>query len=609
MNSTLISPNTCPPEGDLKAALDGEADWQTSRRVRRHLHSCAACAEAAQAITLLSQEARRWCAAQTPPEALRGRILSQIEFPSEGRGLVHQKEKPQMARTQTNLKWAGAALVTMALAGWLLLAPQGRHGQILAATVRQALSNVNTWHLHGWKIVEGKRVPWEVWGRRSPFFYREQVGGQIIQDDGAERVQVFPPDPAIGRPAGLVVKTASQPGTENTGWNFPTLFAVWQGGAKPWQETRDQVVFNLNDAGMQGPGTVTDNLYTVDKQTALPVQIEVRRGSNQSPARQTSEFLTAEYDIPLPDLGTEAQWPSQYRVVDAVSTAPASTLPRENTASSNGVTVQVTPLGEDAQGNILVTVHAWLGNVLLGVRPPVFALVDVKRNLGDKADSPPAVYDDQGRGYVGVEMQDGPSHQIADDRMIVLSPLDLLPPQAARPRRLTMTLHVTPAITAPVSGMKRTATSQPLLDENIGLTVSLPDSLAPFDGSRLHGLSNEPLDAQIAMAQADYWINDFDWRDPSDLMRVRALRSIAWRKQAVQLLPAGNQMAPLAHEGVLQAYDELAGWYHNHGDQPRAMNALRALIADSQEPPALPNNSLRKRAEEELQRWTKPQTH
>lgn len=602
MNRMFFPTTPCPTDEDLEAYLDRELSWVRRLPVRRHLHSCSACAEAAHAITLLGTEARRWRAAQAPPAALRQRILSGLEFAPEEPGLLRRQEKQREA-----FRWAGVSLATAALVLWLTLAPQGRHGRILAATVRQALQGVNTWHLQGWKLVEGKRVSWEVWGRRSPFFYRERLGAQVIQDDGAERVQVFPPDPAIGRPGGLVVKTSSRPGNEaeDKGLDFATRYAAWPDNMKPWQETRDQVVFNENDAGMQGPGTVTDNLYTVDKQTALPVQIEVRRGNNRTPARLTSEFLTAEYDVPLPDSGGTPRGPSNYAVLDATGSTPVSRLPRENAASASGVTVQVTPLGEDADGNILVKVHVWLGNVLLGTpHLPFFAFAEVLHNLGGRASSPPAVHDDQGRGYVGVELQDGPPNRIADDRLIVLSPLEPLPAQAQRPRQMTLTLRVAPAITVAVSGMKGAASSQTLLDENIGVLVSLPDDIRPFDSSRLHGMSEEPLDAVIAMAHADYWINDFDGSDPSDLMRVRGLHSIAWRKQALQLLPPGNRMAPLEHEDLLNAYDHMAGRYHHLGDQQHATEALRAIIAESDKPPAMPHD-LRKRAEEKLRAWTK----
>ncbi len=601
MNRMSLSTAVCPQDDDLKACLDGEMSPLRRLRVRRHLQACAACTEAAQAITLLGTEARRWRAAQAPPPTLRHRILSRLKFAQEEPRRPCRGEK-----RQTALRWAGVSLVTATLVLWLTLAPQGRHGRIMAATVRQALEDVNTWHLQGWKLVGGKRVPWEVWGRRSPFFYREQLGGQVITDDGAERTQVFPPDPAIGRPMGLVVKTSSRPGDEdaNTGWNFTKMFAARPDNMKPWQETRDQVVFDENDAGMQGPGTVTDNLYIVDKQTALPVQIEVRRGNDKSSDRLTSEFLTAEYDVPLPDLGAVPQWPSSCPVFDATNSIPASSLPRENAVSSNGITVQMTPLGEDSEGNILVNVHAWLGGVLLGRRPPIYAHVDVPRNLGGAAAAPPAAQDDLGRGYIGVDVLDGQQGQKEGDWLMVLSPLEPPSAQAERPRQLTLTVHVAPAVMAALSGIKGMVGEQRLLDENVGLTVGLPKKAAPFDQSRFQGLTGEPLDALIATAHADYWINGFDWKDPSDLMRLKGVRSIAWRKQALQLLPPGSRDAPVEHERLVQTYDEMARRYHHLGDRQHAAEALRAIIAESNEPPAMPHD-FRKRAEEELRAWTK----
>jgi len=601
MNSMFLSTTVCPSDADLKAYVDGELSPVRRLRVRRHLRVCAACAQAAQTNTLLGTEVRQWSAAQAPPPALRQRILSRLTFAPEASPGLRREGKQRTA-----LRWAGVSLVTAALVLWLVLAPQGRHGHILAATVRQALQGVNTWHLQGWRLVEGKRVSWEVWGRRSPFFYRELLGAQVIQDDGAERVQVFPPDPAIGRLTGLVVKTSSRPGdeAENKGLDFATRYTVWPDNMKPWRETRDQVVFNENDAGMNGPGTVTDNLYTVDKQTALPVQIEVRRGNNRTPARLTSEFLMAEYDAPLPDLGAAPRWPSGYAVLDATRTAPDGTLPRENAASADGVSVQMTPLGEDAEGNILVNVHAWLGSVPLGTRPPLYANVGVPWNLGDTA-SPPAAQDDQGRGYIGVAAQDGPQGQEGDDQLIVLSPLEPLSPQAERPRRLTLTVHVALAVMAAVSGIKGAAEGQSLLDENVGLTVGLPENAAPFDHSRLQGMVGEPLNALIAISHANYWENGFDWKDSSDLMRLKALRSIAWRKQALRVLPPRGRDASIEHERLLQTYHGMARWYHHLGDRQHATEALRAIIAESNQPPAVPHD-FRKRAEEELQAWTKP---
>lgn len=602
MNRMFLSATVCPSDGDLKAYVDGEMSWVRHLRVRRHLQACGTCAGAAQAISLLGMEARRWRAAQAPPPALHHQILSRLDFAPE-----EPCPRRRKGRRQKALRWAGVAFATTVLVAGLTLAPQGRHGRIMAATVRQALENVNTWHLRGWKLIEGKQVPWEVWGRRSPFFYREQIGAQVIIDDGVKRVQVFPPDSAMSRPTGLVVKTSSRPGdnTENKGLDFATRYAVWPDNMKPWQETRDQVVFNENDAGMQGPGTVTDNLYTVDKNTALPVQIEVRRGHYQSPVRLTSEFLTVEYDVPLPNSGAAPQWPSNYAVLDAASSIPASSLPRENAASSNGVTVQVTPLAEDLEGNVLVNVHAWLGDLLLGVRPPLYANVSVPWSLGGTAASPPAAQDDFGRGYIEVELPDSTPGQKESDRLMVLSPLEPLSSQAERPRQLTLTVHVAPAVMASVSGINGMMGEQRLLDQNVGLAVGLPRNAAPFDHGRLQGWAGEPLDALIATAHADYWINDFDWRDPSDLMRVKGLRSIAWRKQALQLLPPGNRDAPLEHERLLQAYAEMADRYHHLGDRQHATEALRAIIEESDEPPAMPHD-FRKRAEEDLRAWTKP---
>jgi len=63
--------------------------------------------------------------------------------------------------------------------------------------VEAALSAVNTWHYrletHQWKASTVGSL-----GTRTPFFYREQIGSQIVQDDGKARSQIFGSDSAFG---------------------------------------------------------------------------------------------------------------------------------------------------------------------------------------------------------------------------------------------------------------------------------------------------------------------------------------------------------------------------------------------------------------------------
>ena len=78
-----------------------------------------------------------------------------------------------------------------------------RAAQNPGAAIAAALGRVNTWHFSGWKLIDGKQVPWEVWGRRAPWLYYERVGDTMTWSDGKQRLRVFAPNPALNRPSGL----------------------------------------------------------------------------------------------------------------------------------------------------------------------------------------------------------------------------------------------------------------------------------------------------------------------------------------------------------------------------------------------------------------------
>ncbi len=77
---------------------------------------------------------------------------------------------------------------------------------LISLTIHQS----NTWHFVGWRIVDGQTKRWEVWGRRSPAFYREQIGSETVVINNSERAfGVLPPDSYFVSRRSLLIATKS----------------------------------------------------------------------------------------------------------------------------------------------------------------------------------------------------------------------------------------------------------------------------------------------------------------------------------------------------------------------------------------------------------------
>jgi len=63
-----------------------------------------------------------------------------------------------------------------------------------AADVRDAIDRAASWHLDGWRDSANGRRRWSIWGRRNPYFFREDIDGQIMIDDGVKRIELSAKD-------------------------------------------------------------------------------------------------------------------------------------------------------------------------------------------------------------------------------------------------------------------------------------------------------------------------------------------------------------------------------------------------------------------------------
>jgi hypothetical protein len=313
-----------------------------------------------------------------------------------------------------------------------------------AENAAEAIARVNTWHLSGWKLdPNGVRTPWEVWGRRKPFLYREQIGTQVLLDDGQARLHLLP----AGHDRQLAVRTRSLQSLDDARWTRLTVGTEWK-DAEPFRAEAQQVVYQWTDSGMQGPGSVGHDYFFVDRATWLPTRWEYREGRGEK--ETTVSSLDVEYDVPIPDGMDSARPPAGAQVVDALA-APDKPLPVRNTEQAGGVTAQATPIKLDPNGNVLVQLRAWLGTAAMGQGSlafysglPIWArTVDGQRHQW-------AITDNRGRPYVLMQSVQigGMQPDLLPDgsRYLWFAPLEPLRPGEPLPEALTLNITVTPFV-------------------------------------------------------------------------------------------------------------------------------------------------------------------
>ena len=335
---------------DLLDFSNGETGPLHSWAIRRHLARCAGCADELATLERLTLTLRR--ADLVPPEAA-----------------------PLPLPRRLPLRRALAAATAALFVGGLFLLPtlyqSQRDARNPGAAIAAALGHVNTWHFSGWKLIDGRQVPWEVWGRRSPWLYYERVGDTTTWSDGKQRLRVFAPNAALKRPFGLVVKTSADQASGGLGFlgdpayqslvNTQRARADFGDGATElYTQTSTLARFRSQDAAV-GPisGVNANKLYTISKRDWLPTTYQ-RHFDSRTFARDT-EFLGVRYDVDLPDAVVNPPSLSSYSIVDftqpAVGVAPLG----GHIAESHGFRVQAEPVGMDKEGNVLIVVRGWLG--------------------------------------------------------------------------------------------------------------------------------------------------------------------------------------------------------------------------------------------------------
>lgn len=569
----------CSPDRLTDLALGHIRGWQAVY-LRLHLRTCACCRAELESLAQISAVAHTVQEKDASPE-LRARIWSEFaisRIPLAPASPVRDRiEGP--GRRSLALRLGVLAIAAGALSVFLFPSRTPSHTS-MAAEIRQAVSRVDTWHLKGWKLQNGRQVIWEVWGRRTPFFYREQVGDDVIVDDGARRISAFAPlDTGRGgrRSTGVLVASPSLHEAENVRWSYQKMVAQWSGDLRPVSQNAGEAVFNFPETGIFSGGefgTSTDLLYYVSLQTRLPRRYVTRLGKPEE--KRTIAQLDADYNSPIPAGATAAPKASKgYKLYDATQPLPIE----QNMATANGITVQATPLLVGPDGQVLLQIRTWFGSILLDGDGPLRVNISALRWSETEALNTPANLDDQKRGYTQVSWEPLQAPRDRASVLILLTPVDPIAP-GAPPSQLSIRLGASPQMDTRLSGTMGIGDGQ-LSRQEMALTVALPPPSEPIErGAREYldltaeqGIFRADCPDDLAsatdLARALFYGASVDGRRPD---RPRLSRAIAYYEKYFRESPSASSVAlfrrTTAHLCLI------------NGERERARRMLQAVLDD-----------------------------
>lgn len=485
----------------------------------------------------------------------------------------HPSRTKRKRTTAAVLRVAGGLATTVALVAGLLVYPRGTRPVNAVASVKEALGGVNTWHLKGWKMQNGKRVPWEVWGRREPFFYREQIGSDIVLDDGRQRVSIYGPSSERLQKGGVCLLHPSLRDEDNVPWSYKEMVAKWRDMRQPWKQTAQGPVFNFFGANMDGYGINTDELYFVNGRTLLPTRYEkwIYPRANKT-ARRTVAFLDAEYDRPLPTSAATTTAPPGYRVYDARKTMVA--LPQAGAVTVNGFSLQCQPLAMDKDGNILVRLHGWLGDTPIPAwRDDIHFQATAQRWASETAIDPPVNHDERGRAYAGVEwLPLTVRNPDPDTRLMIFTPREPFARGSALPRSLTAKFNASVGVGWGVLGSS-------LLREDLTVSFPLPEAQGSLEdairryttptghpGAIIPG-SDANLEVAIYRGRADHYANRRFMKTITPEMQ----RYFYWMQRAI----ASNKSPDVQEDRYFMSIA-----YLNFGNVEATRRLLRDMVSE-----------------------------
>ncbi|MBB6053114.1 hypothetical protein [Armatimonas rosea] len=487
------------------------------------------------------------------PEGLRDRTLASLPD--------LKKAKTPMALTRR------AALAALAVTGiGLVAAPRLFLSPASAAGIEAAIGKTLTWHFSGWRIQYGKRVRWEIWGRRAPFFYREQIGDNVLLDDGKRRLFFQAPAGPEGflgpRPGFVLVQKSVGANPKTLADPRAGFLAGLSGDPADW--TRDRTdgtrrtleadatylsdVDIKEDRAMPKAYVQDTARLEIDTKTSLPsrysIQRQARDAQEKLTGRETPQAeLEAHYDVTLPEGVTQVPQAAQLPRFDMTTPCTAPEAQGESAARNKGLTVVGSVPIRDNEGCLKVHLEHWVGNthLALGSGTVPFSL---------SASSVQAT-DNLGRQYISLLW---PGTGSADT--LYLCPEEPYLVTDSRPTSLRLTVSVSLEVYERIGTGGRTVA---LVRENLELTIPLPQtegSLSWDDPANFthHVGPHKDFATEKAEARALYFQgvlgNLPNHGTPSPERRQRALYWYRKATEAADRLPQGTSFSNIYRKNI-----------------------------------------------------------
>jgi hypothetical protein len=595
--------------------LNGETTSFRAWMIRRHLAACADCAAELASVQRFQESLRR--ADVVPPEPVPA--------------FVSTRRAP--------LRRTLAAALAAVLIGGLFLLPSlnqsRRNTQNPGAAIAAALGRVNTWHFVGWKQIDGKQVPWEVWGSRKPWLYYERVGDTITWDDGKRCLRLFAPNPALKRPQGLLIKASADQVDYNFSFlNDPAYQILVSDGRSPFNFSSDirlyaqtSTVAKYRFQNYRGMSGINENkLYTVSKRDWLPTTYQLHF-ENPKIARDT-EYLQVHYGDELPDAVVNPPTANDYSVIDFTQTATeAAASSGSHIAESHGFQVQAEPVGMDKEGNVLIAVRGWLGGNRL--------LKDTTFTLNVSPFQPELFTAKRGTQAIKYLSASDSSVAPGDSLYLPFMPLDVI---QALPDTLAFALSASPEVRVRDSdqidvngGIHPMTTTESLFTANFHWTLPLPRMATATLSAVLPSVTSSdfrlPSEYDRAQMRVSYYLNGSDyfytalWQAAPSLARTGVInpngtlspnlpawvmveavrkahpqifqkakqefreRAVYWQKRKLALLPTGGSTHEERENNLVRHLNDvqlLAVCYQEAGDTANCNKTLRQLIRECQ---------------------------
>lgn len=512
------------------------------------------------------------------PLDLRSRILDRLP---ESAPVRSPKERRERA-----LRNAGAMAMVLVLLGvfaWLFTPLVISLMTDPAAEAIEAVKDANTWHIYGWEIQNKKKVAWEVWGRRKPFFYYERLGDRITYDDGRQRVEIIPPAEYYPPNPGVVIKTISQPKGINDGQDLSKMFSGPSASMKPIRRTSHDLVYQTFDSGgdflgtgLFGVGVVTHNLYFVDRRTHDPDRMQEWMSMFDKAPLTLVQDVAVELNKPIPQGIAAPVAPAGYPVFDATAPLTSPDLPRENSVTEDGLTAQATAVSMDEAGDVLVRVRGWFGNTRLTSALPIQLQSGMPLSEWALPRSRWPYYDDRDRDYVLVSWPmsaaiPGPT----GDGYLLFAPATPLAPGERLPQKLTVSLRVSAML------------YYPLLSRDMTWSLALPAPANHLDFDRYFGEVDPnwrkgwighikaTFPAGVDDSRAQYW----GWQQGPFRTNPKAfVTGVKWRERAVADSVSASNQAQFYRLNLADDYEHLR-------EYGRERQVLQTVVAVSRQYP------------------------